>query len=118
MKSIALCFYTLQRPAAEIAGKHSTGYVRRPLPARFRAGVTLSPDDVSEIEAMLTDRDAHIADQYAESYFFNSICSPDRSASSARPTCLPRTFIRTPFPLRRSATLLPPAIANPACAAV
>ena len=49
-----------------MAGKHSTVYVKRPLPARFRAGATLSEGDVDELAALLADRDAHIANQYQE----------------------------------------------------
>jgi 2OG-Fe(II) oxygenase superfamily len=65
-KSIALYFYTAERPAAEIAGKHSTIYVKRPLPASYTPGLTLSQRDVDELASLLADRDAHIAQQYAE----------------------------------------------------
>lgn len=65
-KSIALYFYTLQRPGAEIAGKHSTIYVKRPLPERFAPGIALTQCDVDELAALLHDRDAHITQQYAE----------------------------------------------------
>lgn len=65
-KSIALYFYTAERPAAEIAGKHSTIYVKRPLPARYAPGLTLSQRDADELASLVADRDAHIASQYAE----------------------------------------------------
>lgn len=65
-KSIALYFYTATRPVAETAGKHSTIYVKRPLPARFAAGMTLTPSDVDELCALLADRDTHIRRQYEE----------------------------------------------------
>lgn len=40
--------------------------MKRPLPSRFRAGLTLSGRDVEDLKALLEDRDAHIADQYGE----------------------------------------------------
>jgi Rps23 Pro-64 3,4-dihydroxylase Tpa1-like proline 4-hydroxylase len=58
-KSIALYFYTTQRPAEERADTHSTIYVDRPLPERFRAGATLSEDDVQELQGLLRRRDQH-----------------------------------------------------------
>ena len=58
-KSIALYFYTSDRPAEELADTHSTIYVDRPLPERFRAGVTLSDADVQELRTLLGRRDQH-----------------------------------------------------------
>lgn len=58
-KSIALYFYTRERPAEELADTHSTIYVDRPLPARFRAGLTLDEGDVEELRVLLARRDQH-----------------------------------------------------------
>ena len=58
-KSIALYFYTTQRPAEELADTHSTIYVDRPLPERFQAGTTLGEADVEEIRTLLARRDQH-----------------------------------------------------------
>ncbi|HEY6940400.1 2OG-Fe(II) oxygenase [Dokdonella sp.] len=58
-KSIALYFYTRERPAEELAGTHSTIYVDRPLPERFRAGLTLDERDVEELRVLLARRDQH-----------------------------------------------------------
>ncbi len=58
-KSIALYFYTSERPREELADTHSTIYVDRPLPERFRAGATLSDADVHELRTLLGRRDQH-----------------------------------------------------------
>ncbi len=58
-RSIALYFYTRERPDEELAGTHSTIYVDRPLPERFRAGVTLADADVEELRVLLARRDQH-----------------------------------------------------------
>jgi hypothetical protein len=65
-KSIALYFYTKERPVAETAARHSTVYVQRPLPAHLAAGHTLTDADVDELRALLAKRDAYIDRQHAE----------------------------------------------------
>jgi len=58
-KSLALYFYTKERPAEERADTHSTIYVDPPLPERFKAGLTLSAADVQELRVLLARRDQH-----------------------------------------------------------
>ncbi len=58
-KSIALYFYTIDRPAEELADTHSTIYVDQPLPQRFREGLTLNANDVEELHALLARRELH-----------------------------------------------------------
>lgn len=58
-KSVALYFYTKDRPAEETASPHSTIYVDAPLPARFAAGHTLDADDVEQLRQLLARRDQH-----------------------------------------------------------
>ena len=65
-KSIALYFYTDERPAEELADTHSTIYVDRPLPERFHAGATLSEEDVEELKVLLARRDQHNQRLYGE----------------------------------------------------
>ncbi len=65
-KSIALYFYTRERPPEDLAGTHSTIYVDRPLPDRLRAGYTLADTDVAELRDLLARRDQHIQRQYGE----------------------------------------------------
>ena len=58
-KSVALYFYTTDRPAEELADTHSTIYVDQPLPQRFRDGLTLKANDVEELHVLLARRDQH-----------------------------------------------------------
>lgn len=58
-RSVALYFYTVDRPAAEQADRHSTVYVDRPLPARFQPGLTLSQADVDELRSLWDRRMQH-----------------------------------------------------------
>ncbi|MCK7593868.1 2OG-Fe(II) oxygenase [Pseudomarimonas salicorniae] len=65
-RSIALYFYSRSRPADELAPEHSTIYVERPLPERFRAGMTLGEQDVQELRVLLARRDQHIQRLYRD----------------------------------------------------
>ena len=58
-KSIALYFYTSDRPQDELADTHSTIYVDRPLPERFQPGMSLSAADIEELRTLLARRDQH-----------------------------------------------------------
>jgi hypothetical protein len=65
-KSIALYFYTKERPAEELADPHSTIYVDRPLPERYQPGMTLDAGDVQELRILLARRDQHNQRLYRE----------------------------------------------------
>lgn len=65
-RSIALYFYTTDRPADERADPHSTVYVDRPLPPQLRAGHTLSDDDEQQLRALVARRDQHIQRLYRD----------------------------------------------------
>lgn len=65
-RSVALYFYTVDRPAHELADTHSTIYVDRPLPARFAPGRTLDAADVEELRVLLKRRDQHNQRLYGE----------------------------------------------------
>ena len=59
-KSISIYLYTKDRPAEEVAPRHATFYVQRPLPERFHPGHTLTAEDVDEMQRLLTRRDRWI----------------------------------------------------------
>lgn len=65
-KSVALYFYSRNRPKNEIADRHSTIYVKKALPSFVQPGYTLTAEDVAELNALLIERDQHIKLQYEE----------------------------------------------------
>lgn len=65
-RSIALYFYTEDRPAEEMADSHSTIYVERPLPARFRPGHTLDEADLQVLRTLIARRDQHLQRLYRD----------------------------------------------------
>ena len=65
-RSVALYFYSKQRPLAEIAGKHTTHYVNRQLPERFTPGYTLRDEDIATLRELIAHRDNQMQRLYAE----------------------------------------------------
>ncbi|MEZ5355557.1 MAG: 2OG-Fe(II) oxygenase [Bryobacteraceae bacterium] len=59
-RSIAVYFYTKDRPAEETAPSHSTFYIPRPLPERFTPGYTLDERDAWELQVLVERRDQQI----------------------------------------------------------
>jgi hypothetical protein len=59
-RSIAVYFYTRERPPEETAHDHSTVYVQRPLPGHITAGYTLRDEDIESIHNLLERRDQQI----------------------------------------------------------
>lgn len=59
-RSIAVYYYTRERPAAETEVSHGTVYVPRPLPEHLTPGYTLTAEDVHELEILTNRRDAQI----------------------------------------------------------
>ena len=56
-KMLSIYLYTRDRPKGEIAPPHSTFYVQRPIPDRLVPGHTLTPEDVMQLEELITRRD-------------------------------------------------------------
>lgn len=59
-RSIAVYYYSKDRPPEETAPSHGTVYVPRPLPEYLREGRTLSAEDLHELELLLARRDRQI----------------------------------------------------------
>jgi Rps23 Pro-64 3,4-dihydroxylase Tpa1-like proline 4-hydroxylase len=59
-RSIAVYFYTKDRPEEQTAPQHGTVYYQRPLPGHIEAGRTLTEDDAAQIRDLLARRDRHI----------------------------------------------------------
>ena len=72
-RSIAVYYYTSQRPAEEVAPHHSTVYVQRPLPENIRAGYTLRDEDVQAVQSLLVRRDTQIRYLYEREKEFSEI---------------------------------------------
>jgi hypothetical protein len=70
-KSLAVYFYTKERPKQETAPSHATVYYQRPLPAHLVAGYTLRPEDMLELQILLTRRDTYLKFLYERELDFS-----------------------------------------------
>lgn len=65
-KSVALYFYSKDRPAEEVAGRHTTHYVNAQLPERFAPGYTLTAQDAQQLRDIVAQRDLQLRQLYEE----------------------------------------------------
>jgi hypothetical protein len=91
-KSIALYFYSRKRPAQEIAGKHTTHYVNRQIPAHIVPGHTLQAQDVALLREIVRDRDALLRRLYEENAALRQ--AQDRGFSGKMLYLLRRLYVR------------------------
>ena len=59
-KSVAVYFYTKERPREEVVPEHGTYYVPQRMPDHLQAGYTLTDADVAELRGLLARRDRQI----------------------------------------------------------
>ena len=71
-KSLAVYFYTRERPASQTAASHSTVYVQRHLPEQIKAGYTLTNGDEVRIKELIARRDMQIRFLYEREKEFSS----------------------------------------------
>jgi len=106
-KSIAVYFYTDQRPAAETVPSHATFYYQRPLPDHIRAGHTLTEDDLHEIQVLLARRDHTIKFLYEREMEFSA--SLGASSASLRTLLQSKNFLlgrAITWPMRKAKALV------------
>ena len=81
-RSLAVYFYTRERPAEETAPSHATIYVPRPLPDYLQAGYTLRQEDVDLMQVLIERRNMQIRFLYErETEFATMTTRITRSAS-------------------------------------
>lgn len=78
-KSLALYFYTKDRPKEEVTGGHGTFYIQRPLPTSFAIGETISQELFDEVKYLIFKRDEllklHQQNEIEASNRFDSLAS-------------------------------------------
>jgi hypothetical protein len=65
-KSVALYFYSADRPSEETAGRHTTHYVNGQLPEHMQTGHVLTSADVAQLQQLIAQRDAQLRGLYDE----------------------------------------------------
>ena len=83
-KSLAVYFYTKDRPASEIAASHGTFYYQRPLPRHIQAGYKLRDEDIAEIRKLFSRRDDQIRFLYEREQEFSDVMQGIRTWSAFR----------------------------------
>jgi len=83
-RSIAVYFYTKERPAEETEVSHGTVYYQRPLPERIEAGYGLNEPDVEELQILLARRDTQIKFLYERELEFSNALEKMRGSTSFR----------------------------------
>jgi len=100
-RSVAVYFYTRQRPSGQTSPAHGTIYYQRQLPEHIQAGCTLSEEDVTEVRTLLARRDKTIQFLYERELKFAGVMERILQSPSFRlgraltwPMRLARTMIK------------------------
>jgi len=97
-RSIAVYFYTKNRPEQQVAPSHATVYAPRRLPEQIRAGHTLTIEDEQTVRDLLARRDTHIRFLYEREKEFSEAMDDMRRALSSASYKLACTLT---WPLRK-----------------
>jgi len=83
-RSIAVYFYTKDRPESEAEASHGTVYVHRQLDDHIRTGHTLREEDVDEIRALVSRRDVHMKFLYERELEYSRVIEGIKRSPSFR----------------------------------
>lgn len=83
-RSLAVYFYTKDRPPEETAHPHGTVYVPRPLPAHLESGYTLQQADVDTLAILTERRNAQIRFLYERELEFSETITGITGSLSCR----------------------------------
>jgi hypothetical protein len=83
-RSVAVYFYTKQRPSSETASPHGTVYIPRPVPQHFVSGHTLTDSDMETLETLIERRNAQIRYLYERELEFSEALDAIRHSPSFR----------------------------------
>jgi hypothetical protein len=83
-RSIAVYFYTRERPSGEVAPSHGTIYIPRPLPAHLEAGYTLRQEDVDLLQILTERRNSQIRFLYEREIEFSEAIAEITTSLSFR----------------------------------
>ena len=72
-RSIAVYFYSKDRPVANTAASHATFYYSRPLPEHLQPGYTLREEDVGELRKLVARRDTQLRFLYQRELEFSEL---------------------------------------------
>lgn len=103
-RSFAMYLYTRERPPCPLIPHDITIYTDRPLPERIRAGRTLTPEDVAELETLLARRDRKLEYLYGRAICYAQPTLEAEAGLASRRVA--RTVSRAMFHLRRRARQL------------
>ncbi len=101
-RSFAVYLYSVDRPAVEKVAPHTTHYVHRPLPDRFRAGHTLDEDDVRTIRRAVSERSTWIKYLYDREMAMSATIEALRASQGGRASLARRLALK-----RRVVAMLP-----------
>ena len=83
-KSIAVYYYTRERPVEETAHSHGTVYVPRPLPQQLQTGYALRDEDVYELQVLWERRNSQLRFLYERELEFSEALADMRNSLSFR----------------------------------